>query len=139
MMRSLILQTATRFLITLLLLFSLFLLVRGHHLPGGGFAGGLVAAGAFGLHSLAFDERETRRLLRVDPVILTAAGLVVALVSGLPGLLSGQPYLTARWGYLPLPGALRVELGTPLLFDLGVYFAVLGTTLTIILALEEEG
>ncbi len=137
-MPSLILRTATRYLIALLLLFSVFLLLRGHNHPGGGFAGGLVAAGAFALYSIAFDPGAARELLRVDPRSLIGAGLLTALGSGLPAVLRGQPFLTGQWTYLELAGGTRVDVGTPLLFDVGVYLAVLGMTLTIILALAEE-
>ena len=65
-MNSLLLRTAARFLVTLLLLFSIFLLLRGHNEPGGGFVGGLVAAGAFALYGLASNVVEARRALRVD-------------------------------------------------------------------------
>jgi multicomponent Na+:H+ antiporter subunit B len=66
-MTSLILSTAARYLLPLLLLFSLFILVRGHNEPGGGFIGGLIGAAAFALNAIAFDARSTRRTLRIDP------------------------------------------------------------------------
>lgn len=137
-MNSLILATATRFLFPLLLLFSVFLLVRGHNAPGGGFAGGLVAAAAYALYAIATDSPTTRRALRFDPRSLIGTGLLIALVSGLPGLLFGQPYLTGRWGYLHLPTIFKIKMGTPVIFDIGVYLVVLGVTLMIILPMEEE-
>jgi multicomponent Na+:H+ antiporter subunit B len=136
-MDSLILRTATRFLVTLLLLFSIFLLLRGHNEPGGGFIGGLVAAGAFVLYGLAYDEAAARRALRVDTRTLLGIGLLIAVASGLAPTFVGQPFLTGLWGYLPLPGG-AIEVGTPVLFDIGVYLAVVGVTLTIVLAMAEE-
>ena len=62
----------------------------------------------------------------------------VALASGLLPVLGGNPFLTGLWGYLPLPGGRRVDVGTPLLFDVGVYLVVIGMTLTIVLSLAEE-
>jgi multicomponent Na+:H+ antiporter subunit B len=135
---SLILRTATRFLLALLLLFSLFLLLRGHNAPGGGFVGGLVAAAAFSLYAVAFDVAAARRLLRLEPRVLIGAGLLLAVASGLAGLLVARPFLTSLWLPLALGGAEPTRLGTPLLFDLGVYFVVLGAALTILLALAEE-
>ncbi|HYI68762.1 MAG TPA: MnhB domain-containing protein [Skermanella sp.] len=67
MMDSLILRTATRLLLSLMLLFSFFILLRGHNEPGGGFIGGLIAASAFALHSIAFGPRALRDLLVFDP------------------------------------------------------------------------
>lgn len=137
-MRDVILRTATSYLTPLLLLFSVFLLVRGHNEPGGGFAGGLVAAAAFILLSIAAGIGPARRMLRVDPLTLVGAGLLMMLAAGLVApLLSGDPYLTARWWDLDLPGG-GLTVGTPLLFDIGVYLAVSGTVLAITFALEEE-
>lgn len=136
-MTSLFLKTTTRLLMPFLLLFSIFLFLRGHNEPGGGFAGGLVAAAAFALCSIAFDVAEARRILRVEPRQLIGAGLLIALLSGGLSLLSGQPFLTGLWGSLPLPDLGKIDIGTPLLFDLGVYLVVMGTTTTIIFALEE--
>ncbi|MEM1041307.1 MAG: putative monovalent cation/H+ antiporter subunit A [Bacteroidota bacterium] len=134
---SLILRTATRFLITLLFLASLFMLWRGHNEPGGGFIGGLMAAGAFALYLMAFGEDAMRRLLRVDPRGLLGVGLAIALVSGLFALFSGEAFMTGQWVSLKLGAALEpLKLGTPLLFDIGVFLVVIGFTLTIILALE---
>ncbi len=137
-MTSLVLRTATRFLITLLLLFSVFLLLRGHNEPGGGFVGGLVAASAFALYSIAYDVRSTRRVLHIDPRTCIAIGLLVAVASALLPVFAGRPFLTGLWGYLGLPGRAALDVGTPLLFDIGVYLVVMGMTLTVILSLSEE-
>ncbi|MDQ7842779.1 MAG: Na+/H+ antiporter subunit B [Armatimonadota bacterium] len=137
-MTSLIFSTAARFLLPLLLLFSLFLLVTGHNEPGGGFVGGLVAAGAFTLYAIAYGVEATRHLLRVDPRLPVAIGLLVIVTSGVIGLFRRQPFLAARWWDLPVPGAGPVTVGTPMVFDVGVYLVVVGTTLTIIISLAEE-
>ncbi len=137
-MTSLILVTATRFLTSVLLLFSLFLLLRGHHEPGGGFAGGLVAAGAFTLVAIATDARTARQALKVDPRSLVGAGLLIALGAGTLGIFVGRPLLTGQWYEVALPGGGHLEVGTPLVFDIGVYLVVLGVALTIILTLAEE-
>lgn len=136
-MTSLILTTATRYLMPVLLLFSLFLLVRGHNDPGGGFTGGLVAASAFALYAIAFDVSDARQLLQVEPRLLIGIGLFMALSSGLIApLFTGEPFLTGKWSGLALPTV--GELGTPLLFDTGVYLVVVGITLLIIFSLAEE-
>lgn len=137
-MRSVILTTATAYLLPLLLLFSVFLLLRGHNEPGGGFAGGLVAASSFALLATGSGVEAARRALRVDPRTLIAAGLLVALASGVPGVLGGEPYMTGVWWTIGLPGGASFDLGTPLVFDIGVYLAVIGTVLVIVFALEEE-
>ena len=136
-MTSLILRTTVRYLTPLLLIFSIFLFWRGHNQPGGGFAGGLVAAVPFALFSIAFGAAEARRVLHVETHVLIATGLLTALVSGVLSLFAGEPFLTSSWGSLRLPGFPVVDLGTPVLFDLGVYLLVIGVTLSIIFALEE--
>jgi Multisubunit Na+/H+ antiporter, MnhB subunit len=135
---SLILRTATRMLLTVMLLFSLFLLLRGHNEPGGGFVGGLVGGSAFVLYAIAFDVGSARRALHIDPRLLIGVGLLAAALSGILSVMRGLPFMTGLWGKWTLPGGMVLELGTPLLFDIGVYLVVMGVTLTILLSLMEE-
>jgi multicomponent Na+:H+ antiporter subunit B len=136
-MPSLILQTVTRFLLVLLVLFSIFVLLRGHNEPGGGFIGGLLAAGAIALQQLANGVEAARKTLRVDPRTLIGAGLLVAALSGCAALLAGRPFLTGLWvlGW-QVPGI--GKLSTVLAFDVGVYLVVIGVTLLILFTLGEE-
>lgn len=136
-MSSTILRTATRYMFPPLLVFSVYVLLRGHHYPGGGFVGGLFAGSAFSLYALANNVATARRLLRVDPRDLTAVGLGIALCSGMPALLLGHPFLTGEWWDFHLLGA-AVHIGTPTFFDIGVYFVVLGVLLTLVFGLGEE-
>ena len=135
-MTSSILQTAVRLLMPLLLLFAVFLLLRGHNQPGGGFVGGLVVAASFVLYAIAFGVDAARRALLVQPSRLLGIGLLVALVSGLPGVIGGHPFMTAVWTSIDA-GSTVLDLGTPLLFDIGVFLAVIGVVLTIVLTLAE--
>ena len=137
-MTSLILSTAARYLLPLLLLFSLFILVRGHNEPGGGFIGGLIGAAAFALNAIAFDAHSTRRTLRIDPRMLIPTGLGIALVSSMVPLLYREAFMTGKWLTVYVPGLEEIDIGTPLLFDCGVYLLVLGVVLTMILTLAEE-
>lgn len=134
--QSLILSAATRYLMPLLLLFSFFLLLRGHNEPGGGFVGGLVAAAAFALYAFSFDVDRTRQLLRLDPRQLMSIGLLMAALSGMVAWLNQKPFLTALWSKQPWP--VLGKVGTPLLFDVGVYMVVLGVTLKIVFALADD-
>lgn len=126
MKTSFILWFAARILQPILLVFSLVLLYRGHNLPGGGFIGGLVAACALLLPLLAQLPGSTPAPLR-RYTFLCGVGLLLALLSGLPQLLAGEAYMQGWWlptFALPLLGT--VHLGTPLVFDVGVYLAVIG-------------
>src|SRR5512145_2342043 len=135
-MRSLILQTAIRYLVPLQLLFSIFLLLGGHQGPGGGFVGGLVAASAFSIYAIAFGVGNARHTLRVDPIVLIGVGLSMALISGILGLILDGQFLVHQWGERSYPGI--KQLNTPQLFDTGVYLVVIGVTLLIIFSLIEE-
>jgi multisubunit Na+/H+ antiporter MnhB subunit len=135
-MTSSILQTATRLLMPLLLLFAVFLLLRGHNQPGGGFVGGLVVAASFVLYSIAFSVEAARRALLVRSSTLLGIGLLVALVSGLPAVVLGQPFMTSQWTTIAL-GSTKLAVGTPLVFDIGVFLAVVGVVLTIVFTLTE--
>ncbi len=135
---ALILQVAARFLLPMLLLFSIFLLLRGHNEPGGGFIAGLVASSAFALHLFAFTPVQTRRLIGVDSSQLMGVGLMIAMFSGLIGvILSGSEFLTSVWWTVYLPGVGELKLSTPLLFDIGVYLVVIGMVTTLLLTLAE--
>ena len=136
-MNSLILRSVAGALVPLQLVFSLFLLLRGHNEPGGGFSAGLVVGAAIALHALAFTPRLTRRLLRVEPLSIAGVGLLVALVSGVFGLLAGGAYMEGQWLELELAGT-HWDLGTPLLFDVGVYLLVIGTGAAVLLTLMED-
>jgi multisubunit Na+/H+ antiporter MnhB subunit len=135
-MTSSILQTAARVLMPLLLLFGVFLLMRGHNEPGGGFVGGLVVAASFILYSIAFGVAAGRRALLVSPSTLLGAGLLTALVSGLPAVAGGQPFMTAVWTTVTI-GSSPLFVGTPLVFDIGVFLAVVGVVLTIVFTLGD--
>jgi multicomponent Na+:H+ antiporter subunit B len=134
-MRHLTFRTATVFLLPLLLLFSVFVLLRGHYLPGGGFVGGIIASIAFVLHAFAFGLRNTRKLLRVRPMRLMPAGLALAVFSAILPVFQGLPIMTALWLNEPIPVIGLV--GSALLFDIGVYIVVLGVALTIIFSISE--
>jgi multisubunit Na+/H+ antiporter MnhB subunit len=138
LMRSIILKTATRLMVGLIMMFAAYLLLRGHHEPGGGFAASLVAGTAFALFAIAEGPGKVREAVRVRPISIAMVGLALAALSGLPAVITGRPFLTGVWWTLGRSGGLEVVLGTPLIFDIGVFLAVLGAILSIILALEEN-
>ncbi len=137
-MSSLILKTATRLLVGLILTFSVYLLMRGHNAPGGGFAAALVAGTGFALFTIAEGPAVVRRAIRITPQKIAMSGLGLALASGLAAPLIGRPFFTGIWWIWESRQAPALAIGTPLFFDMGVFLAVLGTILTLILALEEN-
>lgn len=136
-MKTIILKTASNYLLPLLLLFSIFILLRGHYLPGGGFVGGLIASIAFVLHAFANGLENTKNLLRIHPGYLMPLGLLVAVLAALsPMLLESLPFMTGIWFEEPLP--VLGSIGSALFFDIGVYLVVIGVALTIIFTITES-
>ncbi len=133
---SIILTTAARPILLLLTMFSIFMLLRGHNAPGGGFIGGLLVAAGFVLYMLAAGPAAARHVIRTSLGRFAGLGLAVALGSGLVAWLLGRPILTGLWLPVPLPGLGKV--GTVLLFDVGVYLVVLGAVLAVLLTLAEQ-
>lgn len=180
-MRTLIFATAIRILTPVFVVFSLYILLRGHNHPGGGFIGGLIGSIAFVFHTLAHGTKETTKSyfsltfykydrkphhgkvrhalrvlrknlirnryekpksiwnyypLRLRPAYIMAFGLLVAVSSGLLGLLLGEPFMAGYWidAKIPLIGS----LGTPLLFDAGVYILVLGMVLKLVFTMSKD-
>ncbi len=97
-MFSIILSTASRYLLPLMLIFSFFLLLRGHNEPGGGFVGGLVAAAAYALYLIANGVEEAKKLLKAEPIKLIAIGLLLAIISAFISVINGQDFMTGCVG-----------------------------------------
>jgi len=139
-MNRFILSQTSRLLFPYFIMLSLIVLYRGHNMPGGGFIGGLLAACAFILVGLGYDMQQARKKLRVEPVTLMGVGLTIAILSGFVGFYDSDAYMTGAWlpdFYVPLLG--KVHLGTPLVFDIGVYLVVIGFVLHTTFSLAELG
>ncbi|MEO3388086.1 MnhB domain-containing protein [Mesorhizobium sp. CAU 1741] len=130
-MNSMILRATSRLILPAALIFSIYVLLRGHNEPGGGFIGGLIAAAGIAVHTIPRGRLSLIRLLRASPKTYIGAGIVVALLSGLPALLMQQPYLTHQWPF-------EVALGTTLIFDIGVFLVVIGAVLSFLFYYLEE-
>ncbi len=138
-MNSVILRAGTRYLAGLLLLFSLYMLIRGHNEPGGGFIGGLIGSTGFVLFAVACGTADARRALRTSPQNIAVAGLGIALLAGLAAALFGDAFFTGQWLFVgAIETAKGLPLSTVLVFDIGVYLVVFGSVLTLVFAMEEE-
>lgn len=133
-----ILQTVARYVAFLIMIFSIYLFFAGHHSPGGGFIGGLMTSGALLLVAIAFGSSMLRQLLPFDFRMLTAAGLLVALLTGMGSFVFDVSFMTHAFGHITAPWLGEIELSTAVLFDLGVYLTVVGVTMTIILSIGED-
>jgi multicomponent Na+:H+ antiporter subunit B len=134
-MKSLILKVAVRVLFPLLIITSLLSLFRGHNEPGGGFIGGLVASIAFILLTFAIGVKETINSRHIQPTVFIIVGLGCALFAALLPMMHGSVFFDAMWADFSLPVIGRP--GTPLLFDAGVYFVVIGAVCKIIFAIAD--
>ncbi|QPC47346.1 Na(+)/H(+) antiporter subunit B [Mangrovibacillus cuniculi] len=135
---DLVLQTVTKVVSFLIILFSIRMFFAGHYEPGGGFIGALMTSAALVLLLLAYDAKTLSTILPIDYKIITAIGLVFAIGTGVGGVLFDVPFLTHAYDkfYLPLLG--EQTLHSALIFDLGVYLGVIGVTLTIIKTIGES-
>jgi multicomponent Na+:H+ antiporter subunit B len=133
-----ILQTVAKAISFIILTFSIYVFFAGHHNPGGGFIGGLMTASSLVLLYLAYDKETMNKVIPIDFKKVTAAGLFVAVATGMGSFLFNVPFLSHTYDYFDLGVLGKTELATALLFDLGVYLTVVGVTMTIILSIGED-
>ncbi|WP_151736914.1 Na+/H+ antiporter subunit A [Paenibacillus tengchongensis] len=133
-----ILQTMSRAIVVIIVIFSLYLFFAGHNNPGGGFIGALMTSAALVLMAIAFGMDQIRQAVPVNYRLLTAAGLLTAILTASGSFLFGAPFLSHAFGHFHLPILGDTELATAVLFDLGVYLAVVGVTMNIILTIGED-
>lgn len=133
-----LLRAVVAILFFVLNLFAVFLMLRGHNLPGGGFIGGLASAISAVLAHMAFSPEEIRRWLKIDPLKIAVAGLLFATATAAAPMLAGWNFFThTSWHFhVPLLGELHI--GTPLFFDFGVYLVVVGISTKIIYTLANS-
>ncbi|AHG02398.1 sodium:proton antiporter (plasmid) [Halostagnicola larsenii XH-48] len=153
-MTTIVMRTTARVVVPIILVVAIELLIQGHNLPGGGFIAGVLTVVAFALVYVAYglDYLEIGILERdIDPYTgifehrtvvayrqLFTFGLVLAIASGIAGLLFGEPFLSQTFVYVELPLFGDVELASALVFDVGVYCVVVGGLLTILSVVGDE-
>ncbi|MEK3852998.1 Na(+)/H(+) antiporter subunit B [Cytobacillus sp. FSL H8-0458] len=135
---DIILHAVIKVAVVIILTFSINLFFSGHHNPGGGFIGGLGFSAALTLLFLAFDIETVRQNIPVDFKVLTAIGVLIAVFTGVGGIVFGAPFLTQTFDYFDIPVFGKTELATAVLFDVGVALAVIGTSMSIILSIGDD-
>lgn len=133
-----ILRSVTRVAAVIISTFSIYLFMNGHHHPGGGFIGGLSTASAIVLLYLSFGIEKVRENIRVDFKKLAAIGVLIAVGTGMAGVVFGKAFLTQAFDYFDLPIFGKTELASAMIFDTGVALAVIGTAVNIILSISED-
>lgn len=137
-MKSLIFRTITPVIVSVMVLFSIFVLLRGHNEPGGGFIGGLIAVAALSIYGIAFGVETVRRAIVFHPLSIAGAGLLLATLAGLLSMVFHVPFMTGLWIYPAVLGE-EIPLSSVMAFDIGVYLVVVGAVTSIALSLEERG
>ncbi len=133
---SFLLRASIQMVFLLVNIVSLYLLFRGHNLPGGGFIAGLMTGTSFILLGLAKGWSLLRKQMPVDPMRLAVLGVAIALGSGLLPVVAGREFLTQyQWHFHQVPLFGELHLGTPLLFDAGVFLLVSGMTVKLVVVL----
>ncbi len=143
-MNNYLVRAAAKWFVPVFIFMGVYLLLRGHNSPGGGFTGGLIFGSAFVIRHLAYADRSADRfkkykMLILPPEKVIAIGLVVTLISGILGLLQGQAFLQGLWHFelwLPLVG--NTKFGTPFYFDIAVFLVVAGTLNKIFQVMEDD-
>jgi multisubunit Na+/H+ antiporter MnhB subunit len=125
-MRNIVLERIVSLFLYVMVGFAIFLLFRGHNRPGGGFIGGIIAAAGFLLYGIVFGSEKVLEKIRVNPRYIMGSGLLIAFLAATIPMILGKPPLTAMWVF---PAG--IPLGTPLLFDVGVFVLVLGMIVSI--------
>ncbi|MDP9837305.1 multicomponent K+:H+ antiporter subunit A [Neorhizobium huautlense] len=121
-----------------LITFAVYIFMRGHDLPGGGFSAGLTLSIAFLLQYLAGGTRWAEDRIRILPLRWMGAGLLTAMVTGIGAWFLGYPFLTSHSRYIELPLIGKMPAATALFFDLGVFLLVVGSAVLILVALAHQ-
>lgn len=137
-MKTIFATIAAKYLKPVLMVLSVIILLRGHNNPGGGFIAALVLASGIIFQAVidASDDR-IESLKKVSRILVTS-GMISVLLAAMAGLIAGEPFLSALWTEIRLPVAGQVELGTPMLFDTGIYLVVTGGLLLIFQSVIQE-
>ncbi|GIN62036.1 Na(+)/H(+) antiporter subunit B [Robertmurraya siralis] len=135
---NIILETAIKVILFIIVLFSVYIFFAGHYYPGGGFIGGLMTAGALVLLLIAYDIKTVSMILPFNYRIMTGIGLLFAIGTSAGAIFFNVPFLTHAFGHIDLPILGEISLHTATIFDLGVYLVVVGVSMTIIQTIGED-
>ena len=136
-MNPVLLQLTSGYLSKILYLLALIFFLKGHNNPGGGFIAGLMVASAIMLNMLAYGTHKVKQSLHIVPTRLAVLGVTLAMSAGILPIFLNKLFFTGMWlpeFTLPLLG--QIHIGTPLLFDLGVFMTIVGFTVSVIFDLE---
>jgi multicomponent K+:H+ antiporter subunit A len=131
-------RVTMQLLFPVIVIFAIYLFLRGHDLPGGGFIAGVTMSIAFILQYMASGTKWVESRLRILPLRWIGIGLLIAATTGAASLLFGYPFLTSSFRYVDIPVLGRLPLASALIFDLGVFVLVVGATVLMLIALAHQ-
>jgi len=132
----LMMVVATRVMMPIAMVVGVYIFLRGHNQPGGGFVAGLVFSIALLMQYMASGFAWTQARQRIGYHDMIGWGVIIAGLTGAGAWLAGKPFLTSAFGYFKLPLIEEFELATAMLFDLGVFLAVLGAVMLMLYSLS---
>lgn len=136
-MNSIILSLAAKYVKPILLLFSIFILLRGHNAPGGGFIAGLLAGSGFIFYAMAEGINKGYQSLPLKPEQSIKLGFTLIFLSAIGGLITAEAVMKGMWIKIDLAITV-IKIGTPLIFDAGIYFVVTGVLIMITFTIMNE-
>jgi multisubunit Na+/H+ antiporter MnhB subunit len=136
-LRNIILENIVRLFMKVMVVYSIYLLLRGHNYPGGGFIAGIIASIGFIFFAIIFGTKALTHTIKVQPQIFIATGLSLVFISAFLPVIFSTEILTGLWMHTDIPVLGELHLGTPLIFDTGVFFVVIGVILTIVISIME--
>ncbi|WP_026473006.1 MnhB domain-containing protein [Alkaliflexus imshenetskii] len=136
-MQNIILEKIASLFLKAMIIVSFWLLLRGHDEPGGGFIAGIIASTGFILYAIVYGSVAVEKILRWNTRNWMGIGLGIIFIAIIIPIFMGYPPLTGVW--MPTPSFLDgfIHIGTPILFDIGVYIAVIGIILSILITIME--
>jgi multicomponent Na+:H+ antiporter subunit B len=136
-LRNIILEKIVSLFMKVMQIFSIYLLLRGHNNPGGGFIGGIIASTGFIFYAIIFGTGSLQKIIKIKPQTFIGIGLFLVLIAALLPAFFSTEILTGLWIETRLPVIGTLHAGTPLIFDTGVYGVVIGVILTIVISIME--
>jgi multisubunit Na+/H+ antiporter MnhB subunit len=136
-LRNIILEKIVSLFMRVMVIFSVYLLLRGHNNPGGGFIGGIIASTGFIFYAIIFGTDSLQKVIKIKPQSFIGIGLFLVLIAALLPTFFATEMLTGLWVKAEIPVLGTLHAGTPLIFDTGVYVVVIGVILTIVISIME--
>lgn len=136
-LRNIILEKIVSLFMKVMFIFSIYLLLRGHNNPGGGFIAGIIASTGFIFYAIIYGTESLQKVIKVKPQTIMGIGLIFVFIAAVLPTLFTTEMLTGLWIKAEIPVLGTLHAGTPLIFDTGVYGVVIGVILTIVISIME--